>query len=112
MAHGDDGVCPAYSPLHSGLFESLCNDVFITRLNHAEAGERAVFFELGVRHAFLVLFEVADLAAGVFGGVSVFGQQCACLFCELLDTPVVRTVPPATFGAVEPFKASVEEQFA
>src|ERR1035441_1013635 len=57
-AEGENGVGPADSPEHPGLFEAHTDYGFAASLYHAGPDKQVLVAELGVAHTFGVLVEI------------------------------------------------------
>ena len=64
---GEDGIGPAHSPKHAGLFTAGTDHGFASGLDHASAHKQTLPAKLGVAHACSIPVEVFRFDADLFG---------------------------------------------
>ena len=70
-AEGENGVGPADSPEHPGLFEAHTDYGFAASLYHAGPDKQVLVAELGVAHTFGVLVEILGLGEDLLGQIRI-----------------------------------------
>src|ERR1019366_4017744 len=70
-AEGENGVGPADSPEHPGLFEAHTDYGFAASLYHAGPDKQVLVAERGVPHTFGVLVEILGLGEDLLGQIRI-----------------------------------------
>src|ERR1017187_6765713 len=92
-AEGENGVGPADSPEHPGLFEAHTDYGFAASLYHAGPDKQVLVAELGVAHTFGVLVEILGLGEDLLGQIRIGdldGVERADQFLNLARSASIR----------------------